>query len=50
MDFPWIFHGGRRPTNNVGGSGGAGAPPHEEAKVLEEAKVRGRRTIFESFL
>ena len=30
---PWIFHGGRRPTKNVGGCGGGGSPPHEEANV-----------------
>ena len=29
MDFPRIFHGGRRPTKNVGGCGGGGSPPHE---------------------
>ena len=26
---PWIFHGGRRPTKNVGGGGGGGSPTHE---------------------
>ena len=27
MDFPRIFHGGRRPTKHVGGCGGGGSPP-----------------------
>ena len=27
MGFPWIFHGGRRPTKNVGGCGGGREPP-----------------------
>ena len=30
MDFPRIFHGGRRPTKNVGGCGGGGTPPPHE--------------------
>ena len=31
---PWIFHGGRRPTQNVGGCGGAGAPPTKKRTFL----------------
>ena len=33
MDFPWIFHGGRRPTKNVGWCGGGGSPPRKNKIV-----------------
>ena len=42
MDFPRIFHGGRRPTKNVGGcGGGAGAPPTKKRKFLQKCTMLG---------
>ena len=45
MGFPWIFHGGRRPTKNVGGCGGGGSPPHEEANGPGGTKRRMHLTV-----
>ena len=32
MDFPWIFHGGQRPTKNVGSVGGREPPPRRSER------------------